>query len=296
MLLVPRLRFSRDAERAERRSRRRGGAGRSSEAMAPELRRRPRPARHARHAAALERAPAACCGRGWSARPPSPRRCCWPRWSWRSLSTPDPTGVLLAGLNARGHARRRRHACCSATRSCSRCTRWRAWRASSRAARCRWRPSATTALAQGPRQGRPAGDRLRDRRDDVLAPHPGLRPRHARRDARRPAGHLARRCCSSALLPHALPELIGAVPAAGRLDGRQPPRRLGRAARRDVRDRRVRDPAAGRRRVRRGLRLAAPDPRAARLSRPARAARASPTSVRVRRVAVVGLERDVDEP
>ena len=68
------------------------------------------------------------------------------------------------------------------------------------------------------------------------------------------------------ILPHAIPELTGALPAAGRLDDRQPPRRLGGAAGRHLRDGRDRDPDGRHRRLHRGVRVAAPHPRAARLT------------------------------
>ena len=51
------------------------------------------------------------------------------------------------------------------------------------------------ALAQDPREGGPAGDRLRRLRDALLAVHAGVRARPPVRRPRRGAAH-ARRCCS----------------------------------------------------------------------------------------------------
>ena len=151
----------------------------------------------------------------------------------------------------------------AATCSCSRCTRWRASPASSPAARCRCRPTiAQRPLALGARTRRTHRDRLRRLRHDLLAlerqayllGHTLAGVAHFLRVS--PGAAAARRA------PARDPRADRPVPAAGRLDHRQPPRRVGAAARRHLRHRRHRRARPRDRRADRGLRLPAPVHRA----------------------------------
>ena len=138
----------------------------------------------------------------------SPSACCSPSGPSRTSRRPTARASCCPASRA-GDLARRRRACCSATRSCSRCTRWPASPASSPAARCRCRPSATAALAPRPRQGRPARDRASwsARRRSRSARRPTCSAATPRRSPRS-CGIVARRCCCSACCPHAIPELV----------------------------------------------------------------------------------------
>ena len=128
----------------------------------------------------------------------------------------------------------------------------------------------TRALEARPREG--AADRLRLGRAGhlLLARHPGLRARAHRRPARRAARDLARRPRADDP-PARDPRAGRALPAARRVGDRQPPQRVARPARRDLRHGRDRDPGPGRRRDLGDLRLAAdPGRRLAVLPEPAR--------------------------
>ena len=251
---------------------RRGGAGRCAlkprppraDARGDGCRRpRPRPRRapHARDAArAGTRARGACVGR-------------WALGCGRvaaALLLP-PCGSIAALAHARPDAdaaapalrgrrrRRRRPRARAATCSCSRCTRWPASPASSPAARCRCRPSATRASRAGctSTAGPLAIAFVVGATSSRSAPRPTSLG-HTPPTLSRPAARLARPAAARAAAARA-PRADRAVPAAGRLDHRQPPRRSGSellaATFVTVGDRRA---GARRRRVRRGLRLAAP--------------------------------------
>ena len=180
------------------------------------------------HVAAAPGSP--CVGRWVAGARRSRRPACWRR-CW--LIAPLDHGYH-ADHQLRPAFRRRRRSATSlhvlrATCSCSRCTRWPASPASSPARRCRCRPSVTTASRAGCTNtaGRLAIAFV-DLRDDVLAERAGLPDRaHARRARRLPAGlagaAAARRAAARA------PRADRAVPAARRVDHRQPPRRVGRS-------------------------------------------------------------------
>ena len=108
------------------------------------------------------------------------------------LTPPDATDLRDPGRDPRGDPRPTTGTCCSATRSCSPCTRSRAWRASWRAARSALGGAPQRVLEVGPREGRPACDRLRRLRHALLARHAGLHHRRHRRLDRDPARHRAR--------------------------------------------------------------------------------------------------------
>ena len=169
------------------------------------------------------------------------------------------------------HARPPSTPCCTswaATRSCWRCTRSPASPASSPAARCRWRPSATRGFWRvvhdraGPlaiafvvaattfslvTQAYVLGDAAA-----TLAAQGGMHPV----------------LLIVGILRARRPRADRALPAARGVDRRQPPQGLARAARGDVRDGRDRRPDPRRGRLRRGLPQPAPDPGASRIAAP----------------------------
>ena len=136
----------------------------------------------------------------------------------RTIATPDPTPILLPGLNDAAGPRRRSATSCSATRSCSRCTRSPASPASSPAARCRCEAERYSGcVARDPRQRRarsrsPSSSARRCSRCDA-----GLRARQRAVDARRAARHRRRRCCCRPAAARAA-RARRALPAARRVD------------------------------------------------------------------------------
>ena len=147
--------------------------------------------------------------------------------------------------------------------ACWRCTRWRASRGfiagSSLPLQAQEHRGFTRAR---PRARRAHRDRLRRRRDDVLAVGAvrscsAARPRRSRARCTRLPGALL-----VVLLPHARDRADGAVPAARGVDHREPPPRVGPAAGGDGSDGRDRAADASGRLADRGLHLAASAPRA----------------------------------
>ena len=191
---------------------------------------------------------------GRSARWPS-RRCCSPRpGSSPTTRTPDPTHYSYPGLTRPATSADFGFVLLPQRHSCSRCTRWPAWPGSWPARGCS--AERLHGIGAAPRARRPARDRVRRRAPRSsrsltqayalghgaadLAAQLGVSPLHA----------------ADRAAPARAAGAVRALPAARRLDDRQPPRRLGRAARRHVRHDGDRDPAAAcsRRRSRRGSR------------------------------------------
>ena len=205
--------------------------------------RRPGLGRHARHAAALERRTrGACCG-AWALGSLAVTGAAAGRHLARRGAAPRPTrpATSYPGITRPATAARLRlRAVPQRARARAALARLRR-RASSPARRCRRSPRATRALAQGPRPRRAAGDRLRRRRDALLARHAGLRARRTAPPTSPPSCGISPLVLLLAPAPARAAGAVRALPAARRLDARQPPRRLERAARRDVRhDRRSR--------------------------------------------------------
>ena len=170
-----------------------------------------------------------------------------------------PTRLPLPGVNEPAGARARSAQVLSATRSCSPCTPWPASPASSPAASCRRRSTRHRGLWRRVHDARrPAGDRVRRRRDAVLARHPGLRARQRRR---RPWPRSSASRQATLILDASPPRAARAdraVPAARRLAHRQPPRAIRRAARGDRVTVAIAVPVLVVAALDRGLRLAAP--------------------------------------
>ena len=273
-VLVPRCAAApRTAESGRPRALKRAALrGRIARTMAPELVARPGPARHARARwSAGTRARGRRCG-PWlgSARSRSAPRCWWRSGSSPTSSTPGPqrdrccrASTSRQTLDGVGHILFRNSlvlalhamACVAGFIAGS-------------SLPLRGRALLAAVWRCGPRQGRPARDRLRDRRDALLARAP--RPTSlgsAARDAVAQLAIMPSALLLLGLLPHALPELVGALPAARRVD-----RSPAAAARWDELlaatfvTVAIAIPMRRRRRLHRGLRLAAPHPRAARLA------------------------------
>ena len=216
---------------------------------------------------ALDGAAGRSCGRGCAGRWPSPPLLLATVWLVATLSTPDPRRGSVPGADGRRPARRdyafvlyRNGARAGAARAGLR------GRLHGRLVAADRRRAATAACGGGCTT---APGRSRSR--FVIAAtlfslaHPGVRARAATPPTLAGAARHLAAGAPARPAPARAARADGAVPAARGVDARAPPRRLGGAARRDVRDRRDRRAGAGRGRAPSSLGDAA-DPRSAILS------------------------------